>query len=68
MAHWANTMPQYNVGHRERVKEIETLVSAEPTLALAGNAFSGVGIPNCIHTGFVAAEKIAQLNTMVVPR
>jgi len=59
VAHWANTMPQYNVGHRERIQEIETLVSAEPSLALAGNAFSGVGIPNCIHTGFVAAEKIA---------
>ena len=59
VAHWANTMPQYNVGHRERVAEIESLVSTEPTLALAGNAFCGVGIPNCIHTGFAAAEKIA---------
>jgi oxygen-dependent protoporphyrinogen oxidase len=58
-AHWANTMPQYNVGHRERIREIESLVSAESSLALAGNAFCGVGIPNCIHTGFVAAEKIA---------
>ncbi|MDR0327384.1 MAG: protoporphyrinogen oxidase [Planctomycetaceae bacterium] len=59
VAHWANTMPQYNVGHRERIQEIEMCVSMEPTLALAGNAFHGVGIPNCIHTGFVAAEKIA---------
>jgi oxygen-dependent protoporphyrinogen oxidase len=63
VAHWANTMPQYNVGHRERIAEIESLISAEPSLALAGNAFSGVGIPNCIHTGFVAAEKIARLRT-----
>ena len=62
VAHWANTMPKYNVGHRERIKEIEALVLAEPSLALAGNAFSGVGIPNCIHTGFVAAEKVARLN------
>ena len=60
VAHWANTMPQYNVGHRERIQEIESLVSAESSLALAGNAFSGVGIPNCIRTGFTAAEKIAQ--------
>jgi oxygen-dependent protoporphyrinogen oxidase len=59
VAHWANTMPQYNVGHRDRVQEIESFVSAEPSLALAGNAFSGVGIPNCVHTGFLAAEKIA---------
>jgi len=59
VAHWANTMPQYNVGHRERIRKIESLVSVEPSLALAGNAFQGVGIPNCIHTGFTAAEKIA---------
>ena len=61
VAHWANTMPQYNVGHRERIQEIERLTSAEPSLALAGNAFSGVGIPNCIRTGYLAAEKIARL-------
>jgi len=59
VAHWPNTMPQYNVGHRERVEEIESLVAAEPSLALAGNAFQGVGIPNCIRTGCIAAEKIA---------
>ena len=63
VAHWANTMPQYNVGHRERIQEIESLVSEETSLALAGNAFQGVGIPNCIHTGFAAAEKIALLRT-----
>ena len=61
VAHWANTMPQYNVGHRELVREIESLVATESSLALAGNAFSGVGIPHCIHTGFVAAEKIARI-------
>jgi oxygen-dependent protoporphyrinogen oxidase len=61
VAHWANTMPQYNVGHRERIQEIESLVSTESSLALAGNAFCGVGIPNCIQTGFAAAEKIANL-------
>jgi oxygen-dependent protoporphyrinogen oxidase len=59
VSHWANTMPQYNVGHRERVLEIETLAKAEHSLALAGNAFHGVGIPNCIQSGFEAAEKIA---------
>ena len=62
VAHWANTMPQYNVGHRERIQEIETLVSAESSLALAGNAFQGVGIPNCIRTGFLAAEKITEFS------
>jgi oxygen-dependent protoporphyrinogen oxidase len=59
VSHWARTMPQYHVGHRELVKEIETLAAAEPALAVAGNAFHGVGIPNCIQCGFAAAEKIA---------
>ena len=58
VAHWPNTMPQYNVGHRERMSEIESLVSLESALALAGNAYLGVGIPSCIQSGFVAAEKI----------
>ncbi|MDR3181823.1 MAG: protoporphyrinogen oxidase [Planctomycetaceae bacterium] len=57
-SHWAGTMPQYHVGHRERVREIEALVQADKTLALAGNAFHGVGVPNCIESGFNAAEKI----------
>ena len=62
VAHWPRTMPQYHVGHRELVQEIETMADAEPTLALAGNAFHGVGIPNCIRSGFEAAEKVAALS------
>ncbi len=57
VAHWPKTMPQYHVGHRELVTEIETLVEREPSLALAGNAFHGVGIPNCIRSGYDAVEK-----------
>lgn len=57
VAHWPRTMPQYHVGHRELIRAIETLVANDKTLALAGNAFHGVGIPNCIHSGFLAAEK-----------
>ncbi len=60
LAHWPRTMPQYHLGHRELVRDIETLASAEPTLALAGNAFHGVGIPNCIRSAYDAAEKVAQ--------
>jgi oxygen-dependent protoporphyrinogen oxidase len=58
ISHWPRTMPQYHVGHRELVQEIESLTSSDPTLALAGNAFHGVGIPNCIQSGFQAAEKL----------
>ncbi len=47
-------MPQYEVGHLERVKEIESLLS--PALTLAGNAYGGAGIPDCIRSGERAAE------------
>ncbi|MDR0871015.1 MAG: protoporphyrinogen oxidase [Planctomycetaceae bacterium] len=57
IAHWENTMPQYYVGHRELAADIQSLVNAEPALALAGNYFNGVGIPNCIKSGTDAAEK-----------
>ncbi|MDR1267984.1 MAG: protoporphyrinogen oxidase [Planctomycetaceae bacterium] len=63
ISHWSRTMPQYHIGHRELVQEIESLTTSDPTLALAGNAFHGVGIPNCIQSGFLAAEKLAKLRT-----
>jgi len=58
VAHWPRTMPQYYVGHRELVAAIETRVAAITGLALAGNAYHGVGIPNCIHSGQQAAERL----------
>ncbi len=57
VAHWPRTMPQYHVGHLERVAEIEARVAEIPGLELAGNAFHGVGIPDCIHGGEQAAER-----------
>jgi len=58
LAHWPGTMPQYHGGHRQRVGRIEGRVAKIPGLALAGNAFQGVGIPHCIHSGEMAAERI----------
>ena len=52
-------MPQYHVGHLQRVEQIESLVANWPTLGLAGSAYRGVGIPNCIHSGELAAARIA---------
>ncbi len=57
VAHWPGTMPQYHVGHRERVAKIEQGLRSLPSLELAGNAYHGVGIPNCIHSGEQAAER-----------
>jgi oxygen-dependent protoporphyrinogen oxidase len=59
VAHWPGTMPQYHVGHVQLVERIQAAVVRLPNLALAGNAFTGVGIPNCIHTGELAAEAIS---------
>jgi oxygen-dependent protoporphyrinogen oxidase len=59
IARWPRSMPQYHVGHLQRVAHIEHLVARHPTLALAGNAYHGVGIPQCIASGEAAAERIA---------
>jgi len=57
-AKWERSMPQYEVGHLERVNEIEKLVSELPGLTLAGNAYRGAGIPDCIRSGEAAAEAL----------
>jgi len=56
--HWPQSMPQYPVGHLGRVARINELLSEQPSLALAGNAFGGVGIPDCVHSGETAANWI----------
>ncbi|HET6973308.1 MAG TPA: protoporphyrinogen oxidase [Pyrinomonadaceae bacterium] len=55
-AKWERSMPQYEVGHLDRVSEIEKLASALPGLSLAGNAYRGAGIPDCVRSGEAAAE------------
>ena len=57
-AKWERSMPQYEVGHLERVNEIEKLVNEFPGLTLAGNAYRGAGIPDCIRSGEAAAEML----------
>jgi oxygen-dependent protoporphyrinogen oxidase len=59
IARWPRSMPQYHLGHCELVDAIEHRVEEWPTLALAGNAYHGVGIPNCIRSGQQAAERVA---------
>ena len=53
-------MPQYHVGHLERVDRIESIVAEFTGLELAGKSYRGVGIPACIASGFAAAERLVQ--------
>ena len=55
---WPDSMPQYEVGHLDRVAEIERGVAHLPRLVLAGAAYRGVGIPDCIRSGEEAAQTI----------
>ena len=58
---YRRAMPQYGVGHLERVSTIEARAAAVPGLALAGAAYRGVGIPDCIRSGETAAELVAAM-------
>ncbi len=55
---WTGGMPQYTLGHLDRVDAIEAAVAATPGLGVAGGGYRGVGIPNCIESGERAASKI----------
>lgn len=54
---WGSAMPQYNLGHPERQVRIDLALKKWHHLALAGSAYGGVGIPDCIHSGRRAAER-----------
>jgi oxygen-dependent protoporphyrinogen oxidase len=56
---WPNAMAQYEVGHLERVAEIERLRLALPGLYLIGNAYAGIGVPDCVRMGKEAADAVA---------
>jgi protoporphyrinogen/coproporphyrinogen III oxidase len=55
---WPRSMPQYKVGHLDRIARIGSRLNNLPSLKLAGNAYAGVGIPDCIRSGEQAAEEI----------
>jgi oxygen-dependent protoporphyrinogen oxidase len=55
---WPQGMPQYTLGHLDRIASIEKVVQEIPGLAVAGNAYRGVGIPDCIASGEAAAERV----------
>jgi len=55
---WRGAMAQYGVGHLERLQRIEVLRQKLPGLGLAGNAFTGIGVPDCVRSGKQAALKV----------
>jgi len=55
---WKAAMAQYSLGHLERLQRIESLRQNLHGLALAGNGYSGIGVPDCIRSGTEAASKI----------
>jgi len=57
---WGGALPQYNVGHLDRVAAIREAVAAQPGLAVAGAAYDGVGIPACVATAKAAARRVLE--------
>jgi oxygen-dependent protoporphyrinogen oxidase len=55
---WPNANPQYDVGHLERVDQIEATAADLPGLYFTGSAYRGVGIPDCIQQGQHTAETV----------
>jgi len=58
VSRWSRAMAQYAVGHQERKQRIASHVAALPGLRLAGNAYDGIGIPDCIRLGRQAAREL----------
>jgi len=65
---WPLGMPQYVLGHPERLERIETALARHPGLAVAGAAYRGVGIPDCIRSGEEAAHVVARALELVSGR
>jgi protoporphyrinogen/coproporphyrinogen III oxidase len=55
---WGGGLPQYAVGHLDRVARIRSAVAAMPGLAVCGATYDGVGVPACIRTGLAAADQL----------
>lgn len=57
---WWRAMPQYTLGHLDRLAQLDAAVSRYPGLVLTGAGYRGVGIPDCIRDGATAAERVVQ--------
>ena len=61
VARWAGAMPRYTVGHLDRLARIEAALADHPTIALAGAAYRGSGIPDCVAQGETGAARLLSL-------
>ena len=57
---WVGGMPQYTLGHVDRLERIEGALEAHAGLVVAGAAYRGVGIPDCVRSGEDAADSVAR--------
>ena len=55
---WKSAMAQYGVGHLDRLDRMERLRQQLPGIALAGNAFRGIGVPDCVRSGSDAVKQL----------
>jgi oxygen-dependent protoporphyrinogen oxidase len=60
VSRWGGGLPQYLVGHRERVERLQAALASEGGLAVCGAALNGVGIAACVASATAAADKIDQ--------
>jgi len=60
VSRWGGALPQYTVGHLDRVARIRAAVAAQPGLAVCGAAYDGVGIPACVATARAAAGQVTE--------
>jgi protoporphyrinogen/coproporphyrinogen III oxidase len=58
VSRWGGGLPQYTVGHLDRVARIRAAVGALPGLAVCGAAYDGIGIPACIASARLAADQV----------
>ena len=61
---WGGALPQYTVGHLDRVARIRAAVASQPGLAVCGAAYDGVGIPACVATARAAVSQVMTLLTV----
>jgi oxygen-dependent protoporphyrinogen oxidase len=65
VSRWPRAMAQYAVGHKERMRRIGARVAELTGLRLVGNAYDGIGVPDCIRLGQRAARELAAVDTTI---